>query len=441
MATGYIDLPAGGIPVYPSATQFPIVSDDGDQAVAADTNTIYIYDSSVPGWQAVATPGPSIAITALLGDVTATGPGAVNSTVNFVGTASAASVATATNDVINASPIANPNEIVRRDADAGAEFGQVDSTIVTTTGTTLDHNFKGRVTGLANQTLPSINQLDFGISFQNGSTCSQVYNLISTNNFASVDIFNNYYLENNGQTTSGYVSNLEFYNNITTVGSTYNLYFRNNFSAVTGTAYMCDFGMSSTSIAGSVYGLISSVSSGSVSGPVIQGISNSFNITNVQGGNVVSLKETSNLNSTTSFTYTGLEITPTTANASSAIGAKINMASASGTTVKALDVTGNSDFSGNVSLVTAGNKLKIKEGTNASMGVTAAFPGTNPNTVTVNTTAVGANSRIFLSVQSNPGNHQPDVYSNSRVAGTSFTIRAHDNNFNGTVAWLIIDPA
>jgi hypothetical protein len=71
-----------GIQVYANATLFPVVGFKGQQAVDASTNTIYIYDTSAPaGWKAVANPGAATAIDALIGDVTATGPGVVASTV------------------------------------------------------------------------------------------------------------------------------------------------------------------------------------------------------------------------------------------------------------------------------------------------------------------------------------------------------------------------
>lgn len=71
-----------GVAIYANATLFPLSAQDGELAVAADTNTIYIYDSSVPGWQPVANPGAAIAINALVGEVTANGPGVVAATIS-----------------------------------------------------------------------------------------------------------------------------------------------------------------------------------------------------------------------------------------------------------------------------------------------------------------------------------------------------------------------
>jgi len=88
-----------GIQILPSVVDFPVTGTDGQQLVAADTNTIYVYDTSVPGWQAVATPGAAIAITGLLGEVTATGPGAVNATISNAAVTNAKLAAMADNTI------------------------------------------------------------------------------------------------------------------------------------------------------------------------------------------------------------------------------------------------------------------------------------------------------------------------------------------------------
>lgn len=115
--TRYPD-PAGGIKIYPSVVNFPPSAQDGAQAVAADTNTIYIYDTSVPGWQPVANPGAAVAIDGLQADVSATGPGVVNATVNSVGGAAAADIASATNDVLAATALSTASTLMKRDASA-----------------------------------------------------------------------------------------------------------------------------------------------------------------------------------------------------------------------------------------------------------------------------------------------------------------------------------
>lgn len=107
---------SGGIKIYPSATFFPAnPGKDGVQAVAADTNTIYIFDTTTSTWVAVATPGAAIAIDALIDDVTATGPGVASATVNSVGGAAAADIASATADVLAATDLSTPSTLMKRD--------------------------------------------------------------------------------------------------------------------------------------------------------------------------------------------------------------------------------------------------------------------------------------------------------------------------------------
>ena len=89
---------------------------------------------------------------------------------------------------------------------------------------------------------------------------------------------------------------------------------------------------------------------------------------------------------------------------------------------------------GNLVLGTAGNKLSIATGANASMG-TATMSGV---TVTVNTTAVTVSSLIFLSFSSNPA-VSATLYSTNRVAGTSFDIITSDATGTPTVNWWIVN--
>ena len=91
-----------------------------------------------------------------------------------------------------------------------------------------------------------------------------------------------------------------------------------------------------------------------------------------------------------------------------------------------------------LSLPVVGGGIKIKEGSNARMG-TATLSG---GTVVVNTTAVTANSRIFLTVQSLGTVAVPSGYCvSARTASTSFTILASAPTDTSVVAWLIVEPA
>jgi hypothetical protein len=92
-----------------------------------------------------------------------------------------------------------------------------------------------------------------------------------------------------------------------------------------------------------------------------------------------------------------------------------------------LDVNGNIRISGV-------NGLRITEGSNATMGVATLSSGT----VTVSTTKVDANSRIFLTDQSGSGT-PGTPYISSRSNGASFTITSTSASDNSTVAWWIVE--
>lgn len=94
MSTSYIQYPAKGVPIFPTAAQFPPGGQIGALAVAADTGGLYEWRGV--SWVLLADPSVSpLAIDALFGDVSATGPGVVAATVNSVGGQSAAAVAAA----------------------------------------------------------------------------------------------------------------------------------------------------------------------------------------------------------------------------------------------------------------------------------------------------------------------------------------------------------
>lgn len=81
--------------------------------------------------------------------------------------------------------------------------------------------------------------------------------------------------------------------------------------------------------------------------------------------------------------------------------------------------------------------ISINEGTNKTMGVATLVGGT----VTVNTTKVTANSRIFLTVQSLGTITVPKAVAvTARSAGTSFTITSADATDTSVVAWLLVEP-
>lgn len=104
-----------------------------------------------------------------------------------------------------------------------------------------------------------------------------------------------------------------------------------------------------------------------------------------------------------------------------------------------LTVTDQVLAAGDISTTVAGKGFKVKEGANAKMGVSAAMTA---GEIVISTTAVGANSRIFLTVQALGTVTAPKAVAvTARTPGTSFTITSSDNTDTSTVAWLIVDPA
>lgn len=92
-------------------------------------------------------------------------------------------------------------------------------------------------------------------------------------------------------------------------------------------------------------------------------------------------------------------------------------------------------FPGDVVLSQVGSGLMITEGTNARMGVATLVAGT----VIVTTTAVTANSRIFLTAQNSGGTHG-NLTVSTRTAATSFTITSSSSLDTRQVAWMIVEP-
>ena len=89
----------------------------------------------------------------------------------------------------------------------------------------------------------------------------------------------------------------------------------------------------------------------------------------------------------------------------------------------------------NLAVHSAGNGLRVAEGSNAKQGTATLVAGT----VTVSNTSVTANSRILLTIQT-PGGAVGAVYVSARTAGTSFTITSTSGTDTSTVAYEIIEP-
>lgn len=107
---------------------------------------------------------------------------------------------------------------------------------------------------------------------------------------------------------------------------------------------------------------------------------------------------------------------------------------ATGLSVGSTTVTDKFNVAGNINLLTAGNKIKIKTGTNASIGTSTLVAGT----VTVATTAALTASLIFVTVKT-PGGTQGFLSVPTIVNGTSFTINSSSVTDTSTVNWWIIN--
>jgi len=94
------------------------------------------------------------------------------------------------------------------------------------------------------------------------------------------------------------------------------------------------------------------------------------------------------------------------------------------------------DVRGDIAVNSVGSGLRVKEGTNGTMGVATLTGGT----ATVATSAVAASSRILLTIQA-PGGTVGSVYIASRIAATSFVIQSTSGSDASTVMWLIVNPS
>ncbi|BAU40202.1 hypothetical protein [Ralstonia phage RSP15] len=171
----------------------------------------------------------------------------------------------------------------------------------------------------------------------------------------------------------------------------------------------------------------------------------------VAGGNKINLAVPTTINATATITgavtlNSSLALT-TTANptttytSSSGTNMSVGVNGASGA-VSIFDIVGGVSVARFNSLANGG-KLVV------SYGLTAMRTGANPTVgtatlvagvVTVNTTAVNANSKIFVS-RNTPGGTVGNLYAQTAdiVAGTSFKITSSSNTDTSTVNWFIVD--
>lgn len=104
---------------------------DGDARITQSTDSLYVWGGS--SWMLVASPsGSGMAITALSGDVSANGPGAVAATVNSVGGKSAADVATSVSDTQAATALNTASTIVKRNGSGNFAAGTITAALTGT---------------------------------------------------------------------------------------------------------------------------------------------------------------------------------------------------------------------------------------------------------------------------------------------------------------------
>jgi len=101
----------------------------------------------------------------------------------------------------------------------------------------------------------------------------------------------------------------------------------------------------------------------------------------------------------------------------------------------AITTTGNIGAAGNLTLKTAGNKINITTGTNASAGTGTLVAGT----ATISTTAVTANSLVFLTDTSASLTNLGSLSVSAKSAGTSFTVISTNILDTATFNWFIIN--
>lgn len=125
--------PITGVPTYVNATFFPSASASGNGALAIALDTDVLYISTGASWEVLADPalGP-LAITALIGDVLANGPGVATATVAFVGGSSAASVNSAAVKVAAATALNTASTLVLRDASGNFSAGTITASLTGT---------------------------------------------------------------------------------------------------------------------------------------------------------------------------------------------------------------------------------------------------------------------------------------------------------------------
>lgn len=169
----------------------------------------------------------------------------------------------------------------------------------------------------------------------------------------------------------------------------------------------------------------------------------------------ISILSTYNLTGTASGVQKGIHINPTLTSLTAATYRAIDIESdnsaakgvyqsGSSTTNNFVGATGfgattaptdKVEITGNLALLTAGNKIKIATGSNASAGVSGAMTA---GTITISTTAVTASSLIYLT-HASVGGTVGILSVGTITAGTSFVINSSSASDTSTVNWWIVN--
>lgn len=138
----------------------------------------------------------------------------------------------------------------------------------------------------------------------------------------------------------------------------------------------------------------------------------------------------SNITGTTNINTSGASVTTIGTGGTGAV----SIGNATGNTTFTGNVTATN---GNITLGTAGNKVNVATGANASAGTSAALTA---GSLVVNTTAITANSLVFFSTNTLGTVTVPQAYRvSARTPGTSFTIQSQDPTDTSTVNYWIIN--
>lgn len=164
----------------------------------------------------------------------------------------------------------------------------------------------------------------------------------------------------------------------------------------------------------------------------VSGGSETFTALTVNGPSM--LLGTNTLTGTTNINTTGSAVTSIGTGGTGAV----NIGNATGNTAVTGTLTASGNISatnGNLSLLTAGNKVVIATGANASVGISGAMSG-SPGAVTVATTASSTTALIFYSRKTTGGT--PGQVSITAQDGTGFTLTSTGNE-TSTFNWWIIN--